>query len=90
MGGVCRLEKSANNSKRRLLALAEFFKKRTDEEHAFSAGEICDYLAEQGIAIGDVLRRNDAYHALAAADGLIFTGPTGTNVNDITVLLVRR
>ncbi len=43
------MEKGSNNSKRRLLALAEFFKKRTDEEHAFSAGEICDYLAGLGI-----------------------------------------
>ena len=28
--------------------------------------------------------------SLAKADGLIFTGPTGTNVNDLTVLLIRR
>ena len=27
-------------------------------------------------------------HALKACGGLIVTGPTGTNVNDITVLLV--
>ena len=31
---------------------------------------------------------NDAYHALQRTDGLIFTGPTGTNVNDVTVGLV--
>ena len=47
-------------------------------------------LAQQGVSIHDVLRENDAYHALKKADGLIFTGPTGTNVNDVTVLLVRR
>lgn len=34
------------------------------------------------------LRANDAYHALAAADALIYTGPTGTNVNDVIVGLV--
>ncbi len=28
--------------------------------------------------------------ALAACDGLIMTGPTGTNVNDLTVLLIKR
>ena len=35
-----------------------------------------------------VLRKNDAYHALKAVGNLIFTGPTGTNVNDVTVVLV--
>ena len=42
--------------------LAEFFKKRTDEEHAFSAGEICDYLAGLGI----VAERKDENEAKAA------------------------
>ena len=37
-----------------------------------------------------VLQNNDAYHALAATGGLIITGPTGTNVNDLSVLLIRR
>ena len=36
-----------------------------------------------------ILRNNDSYHALAAVDGLIMTGATGTNVNDVTVLLCR-
>ena len=31
---------------------------------------------------------NDAYHALKAVDGLIVTGPTGTNVNDVAVALL--
>ena len=34
------------------------------------------------------LADNDAYHALQAADGLIITGATGTNVNDVAVALV--
>ena len=38
----------------------------------------------------DVLADNDAYHALEAVGGLIVTGATGTNVNDLTVLLIRR
>ena len=33
---------------------------------------------------------NDAYHALKAIDGLIVTGPTGTNVNDLSVVLIKR
>ena len=35
------------------------------------------------------LADNDAYHALQKCNGLIITGPTGTNVNDVSVALVR-
>lgn len=60
-----------------------------------AAGGYVDYttaqiLTEQGIDIYEVLRDNDAYHALARCDGLIFTGPTGTNVNDVAVALLNR
>ena len=37
-----------------------------------------------------VLRENDSYHALKACGGLIVTGATGTNVNDLSVLLIKR
>ena len=43
-----------------------------------------------GISIFDALRDNDAYHALEACGGLIVTGGTGTNVNDVAVVLIRR
>ena len=43
-----------------------------------------------GLSPDEVLRENDAYHALKAIDGLLFTGPTGTNVNDLSCLLLRR
>ena len=33
-------------------------------------------------------QNNDAYHALKAVDGLIITGATGTNVNDVAVVLI--
>ncbi len=33
---------------------------------------------------------NDAYHALQKVGGLIITGPTGTNVNDVAVALLNR
>lgn len=46
-------------------------------------------LAEQGISIDQVLADNDAYHALGKADGLLMTGPTGTNVNDVAVVLIQ-
>jgi len=47
-------------------------------------------LARQGVRIFEVLKNNDAYHALAACGGLLHTGATGTNVNDVAVLLIRR
>ena len=47
-------------------------------------------LTEKGIAIFDVLENNDAYHGLKECSGLIITGPTGTNVNDLSVLLIKR
>lgn len=49
-----------------------------------------DRLKAAGICPETALNNNDAYTALGAVDGLIFTGPTGTNVNDLTVLLIRR
>ena len=36
-----------------------------------------------------VLADNDAYHALEKVGGLIHTGPTGTNVNDVAVVLLK-
>lgn len=42
------------------------------------------------IDIYQVLEENDAYHALEKTGGLIVTGATGTNVNDVAVLLIRR
>ena len=44
---------------------------------------------EQGVDVFAVLQNNDAYHALETSGGLIITGPTGTNVNDVAVLLIR-
>lgn len=62
----------------------------TDAAGGIADGETASILAEKGISIDAVLRDNDAYHALKAADGLVFTGPTGTNVNDLTCLLIKR
>ena len=45
-------------------------------------------LRAQGLNVYDVLADNDAYHALRAVDGLVMTGPTGTNVNDVAVALL--
>ena len=60
-----------------------------------AAGGYVDYqtaeaLRAQGVEIYRVLQDNDAYHALQKVDGLIITGPTGTNVNDVAVALLRQ
>ena len=59
----------------------------TDAAGGYADYETAAALSAQGIDIYQVLRNNDAYHALNAVDGLIFTGPTGTNVNDVAVAL---
>ena len=41
-----------------------------------------------GMAPDDFLRRNDSYHFFRALDDLFITGPTGTNVMDMHILLV--
>ena len=61
----------------------------TDAAGGIVDGRTAGRLRALGIDMEDVLRRNDAYHALRAADGLLMTGATGTNVNDVTVLLHR-
>ena len=60
-----------------------------------AAGGYVDYdtagmLQTMGVDIYDVLHNNDAYHALQKTGGLIVTGPTGTNVNDVAVALLRK
>ena len=60
----------------------------TDAAGGFVDGNTARVLREQGISIFETLKNNDAYHALEACGGLIKTGPTGTNVNDVAVGLV--
>ncbi len=60
----------------------------TDAAGGITDGETFAILRSQGICISQVLENNDAYHALEKCNGLIVTGPTGTNVNDLSVLLI--
>ena len=57
----------------------------TDAAGGYADGDTVRELAEKGMDIAAYLENNDAYHALGAVGNLIFTGPTGTNVNDVTV-----
>ena len=60
----------------------------TDAAGGLVDGSTQARLAEQGVSIHAVLQDNDAYHALERVGGLIQTGPTGTNVNDVAVVLL--
>ena len=62
----------------------------TDAAGGYVDGTTQAALADKGLSVFDVLAENDAYHALQQCGGLIVTGPTGTNVNDVAVLLLRR
>ena len=60
----------------------------TDAAGGYVDGETLAAMKAQGLKVDAVLQDNDAYHALKAVDGLIMTGPTGTNVNDVAVALI--
>jgi len=61
----------------------------TDAAGGIVDGKTMEQLAQKGLNFHKVLDDNDAYHALQAIDRLIITGPTGTNVNDISVILCK-
>ena len=61
----------------------------TDAAGGYVDGETLAALAAKGWNVFDTLQHNDAYHALRAVEGLIMTGATGTNVNDVDVALLR-
>ena len=62
----------------------------TDAAGGYCDGDTKEILQGKGVDIVKVLEKNDAYHALEACGGLIKTGATGTNVNDVAVVLIRR
>ncbi len=61
----------------------------TDAAGGYVDGDTAARLRALGQTAEDYLADNDAYHALSRCGGLIVTGPTGTNVNDLTVALIR-
>ena len=60
----------------------------TDAAGGYVDGDTLAALAEKGLSYTSMMENHDAYHALEAVGGLIKTGPTGTNVNDIAVALI--
>lgn len=58
----------------------------TDAAGAVVTGSSFAEATELGLAPTDYLQRNDAYHFFKALGDLIITGPTNTNVNDLTFI----
>ena len=61
----------------------------TDAAGGYVDGDTNAALQAAGLDVFEVLKQNNAYHALKEVDGLLVTGPTGTNVNDVAVALLR-
>lgn len=61
----------------------------TDAAGGMVTGEFAADCAAKGLSLDAALTNNDAYPLLKAMDALIITGPTGTNVNDVSVVLIR-
>lgn len=62
----------------------------TDAAGGYVDNNTKNTLERLDIDIYKVLNNNDSYNALKASEGLIITGATGTNVNDVAVLLIKR
>ena len=62
----------------------------TDAAGGYVDSDTLSILKAKGVDVQKVLEDNDAYHALEKCGGLVITGPTGTNVNDVSVLLIKR
>jgi hydroxypyruvate reductase len=58
----------------------------TDAEGAYVTGETLKNGLAIGIEPNSYLENNDAYHFFEKAGGLIVTGPSGTNVNDLNYI----
>ena len=72
-----------------------FFSAGTDgiDGKSEAAGALVDHASfararEMGLRIDDFLQQNDTNKLLARTGDLVITGPTGTNVMDITMLFI--
>lgn len=60
----------------------------TDAAGALVTGQTFPEAVKQGLYPQDYLTRNDAYTFFHTMNGLVITGPTGTNVMDIQLILL--
>ncbi|MBR3437367.1 MAG: glycerate kinase [Lachnospiraceae bacterium] len=61
----------------------------TDAAGGIVDGHTAERIRKCGMDPYKMLENNDSYNALKAAGALVMTGGTGTNVNDLSVLLIR-
>jgi hydroxypyruvate reductase len=50
-------------------------------------GKTAEIAKQNGLSVKAFLAENDSYHFFEKVGGLIKTGPTGTNVNDLVFLI---
>lgn len=62
----------------------------TDAAGGFVTGSTVGAMRAIGENIEEYLDNNDSYHFLEKSRGLIVTGPTGTNINDVSVVLIKK
>jgi len=60
----------------------------TDAAGAIADGQTIKRAYDKGLDAREFLMNNDSYAFFLKLDDLIFTGPTGTNVNDLAVLVI--
>lgn len=60
----------------------------TDAAGGYADGDTLQALQNCGLKLQEILDNNDAYPALRRTGGLLITGPTGTNVNDVSIALI--
>jgi glycerate 2-kinase len=60
----------------------------TDAAGAITDGKTLARAMKTGLAPEEYLANNDSYRFFSKLSDLIFTGPTGTNVNDISIIVV--
>jgi hydroxypyruvate reductase len=60
----------------------------TDSAGGLVDGSTAAAIRAAGLDPSAALRENDSYPALEAGGAMLRTGPTGTNVNDLLVLLI--
>ncbi len=62
----------------------------TDACGAIADGTTLEMARKEGLSIADALKENASYDFFRSLGDLIFTGPTGTNVSDLRLILVYR
>jgi len=60
----------------------------TDAAGAIADGKTLARAAKMGLTPEKFLAENDSYNFFSKLGDLIFTGPTGTNVNDVSVIVI--